>query len=92
MLPYIVADVLAFGSESGRSQLQQEIMSVLREGHKTREGELCVQAIFELLDMMRRTSEETSSKSSGEDICPFHPLQAPAHRWLDWCSKQTAAF
>ena len=35
-------------------QVKQEIEAVLRGGHSNKEGELCVQAIFSLLDVLKK--------------------------------------
>ena len=35
-------------------QVRMEIEAVLREGHANKEGEMCVQAIFTLLDVLKK--------------------------------------
>ncbi len=70
LLPYIVQDVIAFGSDVGRSLVKQEILAVLQDGHRTREGELCVQAVFTLLDGMQVSAKETRSLFSGGNMLP----------------------
>ncbi|KAK9914842.1 hypothetical protein WJX75_001188 [Coccomyxa subellipsoidea] len=58
LLPYIVHNALAHGSDAARESVRAEIEAVLRAGHASREGELCVQEIFSLLDALKKAVAE----------------------------------
>jgi len=46
-------------------QVKQEMEAVLREGHINKEGELCVQAIFSLLDVLKKFVADLKQKAEG---------------------------
>ena len=54
LMPYIIHNVLQAGSDAARTEVKQEIHAVLTGGRATKEGELCVQAIFSLLDVLKK--------------------------------------
>ena len=54
LMPYIIHNVLQAGSNAARTEVKQEIHAVLTGGRATKEGELCVQAIFSLLDVLKK--------------------------------------
>ena len=54
LMPYIIHNVLQAGSDVARTEVKQEIHAVLTGGRATKEGELCVQAIFSLLDVLKK--------------------------------------
>lgn len=48
-----------------RDELLKELEAVLAGGPSTREGVLCLQAIFSLLDVLQRWSEEAKVAALG---------------------------
>jgi len=52
LLPHVVADALAHGGVSARGDVVAEVAAVLAGGRASREGELCVQYTFALLDTL----------------------------------------
>lgn len=48
-------------------QVKAEIEAVLREGHNNKEGELCVQAIFSLLDVLKKFIADLKEKAAREE-------------------------
>jgi hypothetical protein len=72
LLPYIVHNAVVHGSGEARESVRAEIEAVLRWGHASREGELCVQEVFALLDVLKKCVAEASfppATSSGEWFC-----------------------
>ena len=70
LMPYIIENALAGGGAQARKEIKQEIEAVLRGGNTNKEGELCVQAIFSLLDMLKKWVGEVKAQteeSSGKD-------------------------
>lgn len=67
LMPYVIHNVLKAGSKEGRQRVKLEIEAVLRDGHTNREGELCVQAIFSLLDMLKKWSTDHLEQAKRED-------------------------
>lgn len=66
LLPHLVANVVALGTRRGRQQVRAELHEVLARGAASKEGELCVQAMFTLLSTLRAwQSEEASQDGSG---------------------------
>ena len=53
--------------------MKQEIEAVLRDGHSNKEGELCVQAIFSLLDVLKKfvaDLKEQAARDEGLNLSP----------------------
>ena len=48
----------------GPAGIKTEVEAVLQRGQANKEGELCVQAIFVLLDVLKKWSEGAQSSSS----------------------------
>ncbi len=59
LLPYIVHNALAHGFDAARDSVRAEMEAVLRTGHASREGELCVQEVFSLLDALKKAVAES---------------------------------
>lgn len=80
LLPYIVHNALAHGSDAARESVRAEIEAVLRAGHASREGELCVQEIFSMLDALKKAVAEARAAApptpSGVHLCL---TKAPSH-------------
>ena len=51
-MPYVIQNVIKTDGPA-LSLVRQEIETVLKAGHTSKEGELCIQAIFTLLDMLK---------------------------------------
>ncbi|KAK9842495.1 hypothetical protein WJX81_002719 [Elliptochloris bilobata] len=64
LLPYVVQDVLA-GSSGEAARVAREIEAVLEAGHASREGALCVQAVFRLLDVLAKWVAEARKDAAG---------------------------
>jgi hypothetical protein len=47
----------------GLVQVKHELEAVLKEGHINKEGELCVQAIFSLLDVLKKFVADLKQKA-----------------------------
>ncbi|KAI3426356.1 hypothetical protein D9Q98_008728 [Chlorella vulgaris] len=54
LMPYLVHNVLAHGTDAARAGVQQEIQAVLAGASSSREGTLCCQACFSLLDTLQK--------------------------------------
>ena len=52
LMPYVIQNVIKTDGPA-LSLVRQEIETVLKSGHTSKEGELCIQAIFTLLDMLK---------------------------------------
>ncbi|BDA43155.1 Serine/threonine-protein kinase ATR at C-terminar half [Coccomyxa sp. Obi] len=64
LLPYIVHNALAHGSNAARDSVRAEMEAVLRTGHASREGELCVQEVFSLLDALKKAVAEARTTAT----------------------------
>lgn len=64
LLPYIVHNALAHGSDAARDSVRAEMEAVLRTGHASREGELCVQEVFSLLDALKKAVAEARTTAT----------------------------
>ena len=64
LLPYIVHNALAHGSDAARDSVRAEMEAVLRTGHSSREGELCVQEVFSLLDALKKAVAEARTTAT----------------------------
>lgn len=67
LMPYVIHNVLKFGADSAQRQVKREIVAVLRGGHANKEGELCVQAVFTLLDMLKKWAADYLEQSMREE-------------------------
>jgi len=96
LLPYIVHNALAHGSDAARESVRAEIEAVLRSGHASREGELCVQEVFSLLDALNKAVAEARAAAAPAPSGAPHSFQwppycaphtsAPARRPIPWCN------
>ena len=74
LLPYAVYNAVAQGTEAAASDIMAEVEAVLEGGHASREGELCVQAVFSLLDVLKAWLEQrkrgaaSSAQSAGAGV------------------------
>lgn len=90
LLPYVVHNAVVHGADAARMDIMAEVTAVLQEGHASREGELCVQAIFTLLDVLKAWLEQRkqatpSTGSSGKlDAACARTFQD--HPWPDCTS------
>lgn len=57
--------------------VRQEIEAVLRQGHTNKQGELCIQAVFTLLDLLKQWVE--SNKAPSGSLTGKLPAYARAH-------------
>ncbi|GAB4817356.1 hypothetical protein N2152v2_004402 [Parachlorella kessleri] len=64
LLPYLVHNVVACGSDAACQSVQQELEAVLRGGALSREGGLCMQAVFSLLDVLHKWGEDVKTAES----------------------------
>lgn len=76
LMPYIIHNVLEFGAEEGRQQVKCEIEAVLRGGHMHKEGELCVQAIFSLLDVLKKWAMDHLDQANREESSAGEALRS----------------
>jgi hypothetical protein len=74
LMPYVVHNVVAGGSPEARAGVCAEVEAVLRGGASSREGELCVQAVFTLLDVLKAWLEEQRNAAVPTG-CPAHLAQ-----------------
>ena len=66
-MPYVIQNVIKSHSDEAFQLVKQEIETVLREGHSSKEGELCVQAIFTLLDMLKGFVADLKDQAAREE-------------------------
>lgn len=64
LLPYVIQNAVGHGQDAARADIMAEVTAVLSSGHATREGELCVQAVFTLLDVLRAWLEQRKLASA----------------------------
>lgn len=80
LLPYIVHNALAHGSDAARESVRAEIEAVLRSGHASREGELCVQEVFSLLDALNKAVAEARAAAAPTPSGAPHSFEWPTFR------------
>ena len=88
LLPYAVYNAVAQGAEAAASDIMAEVEAVLEGGHASREGELCVQAVFSLLDVLKAWLEQRKrgaassahSAGAGEAEAPS-PMESSSSDW-----------
>ncbi|KAL0053239.1 hypothetical protein WJX82_003001 [Trebouxia sp. C0006] len=64
LMPYLLHNVISAGSPESRKGVKDEIVAVLKGAGAHKEGELCVQAIFLLLDVLKKWAEETKGTAA----------------------------
>ena len=65
LLPYLVLTAISQPNGQGKERVREEICHVLREGRTSQEGELCVTAVFSLLDTLKKWVEERKAAVPG---------------------------
>lgn len=85
LLPYIVHNAVAHGCGEARDSVKAEIEAVLRFGPASREGELCVQEVFTLLDVLKKCVAEAASTPSTSGGCcqliVYHYVRQSKGKW-----------
>ncbi|KAL4421833.1 hypothetical protein ABPG77_001622 [Micractinium sp. CCAP 211/92] len=66
LMPYLLHNVLAHGTDDARQSVQQEIKAVLAGASMSREGTLCCQAVFSLLDTLQRWHGDAKKAAQAE--------------------------
>ena len=61
------AAVESLPNDSILVQVKTEIEAVLRDGHKNKEGEMCVQAIFSLLDVLKKFVADLKDQAARDE-------------------------
>ncbi|KAL0029509.1 hypothetical protein WJX79_000191 [Trebouxia sp. C0005] len=64
LMPYLLHNVISAGSPESRKGVKDEIVAVLKGAGAHKEGELCVQAIFLLLDVLKKWAEEAKGTAA----------------------------
>lgn len=67
LMPYVIQNVINSHSDEALELVRQEIEMVLREGHSSKEGELCVQSVFTLLDMLNGFVTDLKEQAAREE-------------------------
>lgn len=75
LMPYVIQNVIKSHSDEALQLIKQEIQLVLKEGHSSKEGELCVQAIFTLLDMLKAFVTDLKEQAAREEASGTNWLQ-----------------
>lgn len=76
LLPYLAVTAISQPNGHGRERVREEICYVLREGRSSKEGELCVTAVFSLLDTLKKWVEERIATLPGAHSRP------QVHAWV----------
>ena len=66
LMPYLVHNVLAHGSDLARHGVRQEVQAVLAGASSSREGTLCCQACFALLDTLQKWHGDAKAAAQRE--------------------------
>lgn len=82
LLPYLVVTAISQPNGQGKERVREEVCHVLREGRTSKEGELCVTAVFSLLDTLKKWVEERKAALPG-DQAGFLPQLC----WVSDCSE-----
>ena len=61
--------------------MKQEIEAVLRDGHSNKEGELCVQAIFSLLDVLKKFVADLKDQAARDEGMTLFPAGQDDCHW-----------
>lgn len=70
LLPYLAVTAISQPNGHGKERVREEICYVLREGRTSKQGELCVTAVFSLLDTLKKWVEERIAALPGAHSPP----------------------